>query len=59
MNLCSSGGPIERGQVRLYWGLTDSYNVVAVVGLGDENSWSQNDQINGLKEGSRNAASSE
>lgn len=50
-----SGGPIKGGSSRIFWGI-GQYPAVAVAGLGDASSWSELDEINGVKENVRIAA---
>lgn len=48
-------GPIKCGSSRIFWGV-GSFPAVAVAGLGDATSWSELDEINGIKENVRIAA---
>lgn len=50
-----SGGPIKGGSSRIFWGI-GPFPAVAVAGLGDASSWSELDEINGVKENVRVAA---
>lgn len=52
---CFRGGPIKGGSSRLFWGI-GQFPAVAVAGLGDASSWSELDEINGVKENIRIAA---
>ncbi|KAG4074890.1 hypothetical protein HA402_009315 [Bradysia odoriphaga] len=51
----SIGGPIKGGSSRVFWGI-GPFPAVAVAGLGDAASWSELDEINGVKENVRIAA---